>query len=42
MTDVRPVHPFTMLPGAGPACEGDDCLPAPGALQQADPTSAGS
>jgi hypothetical protein len=27
MTDVRPITPFTMLPGAGPACEGDDCLP---------------
>ena len=22
------IAPFTMLPGAGPACEGDDCLPA--------------
>ena len=27
MTDLRPIQPFTMLPGAGPACEGDDCLP---------------
>jgi hypothetical protein len=34
---------FTMLPGAGPACEGEDCLPVPaGAPQQADPASAGS
>jgi hypothetical protein len=22
------VVPFVMLPGTGPACEGDDCLPA--------------
>ena len=21
------ITPFVMLPGAGPACEGDDCLP---------------
>ena len=28
MSDVRPIPAFTMLPGAGPACEGDDCLPA--------------
>jgi hypothetical protein len=33
MSDVVPAQPlapiaFTMLPGAGPACEGDDCLPA--------------
>ena len=28
MSDVLPIQPFTMLPGAGPACEGDDCLPA--------------
>jgi hypothetical protein len=28
VTDVRVIQPFTMLPGAGPACEGDDCLPA--------------
>jgi hypothetical protein len=35
MTDLRPNAPiatlpiaFVMLPGAGPACEGDDCLPA--------------
>ncbi len=27
------ITPFVMLPGAGPACEGDDCLPA---LQGAD------
>ena len=26
MSDLRPIA-FTMLPGAGPACEGDDCLP---------------
>ncbi|GAA2754365.1 hypothetical protein [Amnibacterium kyonggiense] len=27
---AEPLAPiaFTMLPGAGPACEGDDCLPA--------------
>ena len=24
---VAPIA-FVMLPGAGPACEGDDCLPA--------------
>ena len=29
MTEVRPLQPLTLLPGAGPACEGDDCLPAP-------------
>ena len=33
MNDAAPAQPlapiaFTMLPGAGPACEGDDCLPA--------------
>jgi hypothetical protein len=28
MNDVPPIPAFTMLPGAGPACEGDDCLPA--------------
>ena len=22
------IVPFVVLPGAGPACEGDDCLPA--------------
>ena len=27
MSDVAAITPFTMLPGAGPACEGDDCLP---------------
>ena len=27
MSDPKPIA-FTMLPGAGPACEGDDCLPA--------------
>lgn len=27
MSDVRPLQPLTLLPGAGPACEGDDCLP---------------
>jgi hypothetical protein len=27
MSDVLPIPAFTMLPGAGPACEGDDCLP---------------
>jgi hypothetical protein len=27
MTAGEPIRPFTMLPGAGPACEGDDCLP---------------
>jgi hypothetical protein len=21
------ITPFVMLPGAGPVCEGDDCLP---------------
>ena len=26
-TALAPIA-FTMLPGAGPACEGDDCLPA--------------
>jgi hypothetical protein len=36
------ITPFQMLPGAGPVCEGDDCLPVPGALQQADPAPAGS
>ena len=36
------ITPFVMLPGAGPACEGDDCLPTPAALQQADPAPAGS
>ncbi|MGT2426828.1 hypothetical protein [Amnibacterium kyonggiense] len=25
-TAAAPIR-FTMLPGAGPACEGDDCLP---------------
>ena len=29
MSDALPIRPFTMLPGAGPACEGDDCLPEP-------------
>jgi hypothetical protein len=28
MSDLRPLQPLTLLPGAGPACEGDDCLPA--------------
>jgi hypothetical protein len=27
MNELKPIA-FTMLPGAGPACEGDDCLPA--------------
>jgi hypothetical protein len=43
MSDVRPIPSFTMLPGAGPACEGDDCPPSTvGVPQQADPTAAGS
>ena len=28
MSGALPIPGFTMLPGAGPACEGDDCLPA--------------
>ncbi len=28
------ITPLVMLPGAGPACEGDDCLPAD-SLQEA-------
>ena len=27
MSELKPIA-LTMLPGAGPACEGDDCLPA--------------
>ena len=37
MSEVRPIA-FTMLPGAGPACEGDDCLPAV-SLLDAQPAS---
>jgi hypothetical protein len=36
------ITPFVMLPGAGPACEGDDCLPTAAAPQQADPAPAAS
>ena len=28
MSEAAPIRPFTMLPGSGPACEGDDCLPS--------------
>ena len=34
MSDVRTIQPFTMLPGAGPACEGDDCLPAASLVEE--------
>lgn len=35
------VVPLVMLPGSGPACEGDDCLPAVPA-EQARPDGAAS
>ena len=38
MSDVPAIQPFTMLPGAGPACEGDDCLPA-ASLSETQPAS---
>jgi hypothetical protein len=37
MSDLK-VPPFVMLPGAGPACEGDDCLPA-ASLPEQQPAS---
>ncbi len=33
-TAVAPIA-FVMLPGAGPSCEGDDCLPAASLAQEA-------
>jgi hypothetical protein len=42
VSEAEPIRPFTMLPGAGPACEGDDCLPEVPALQQSEGAPAGS
>ena len=28
------ITPFTILPGVGPVCEGDDCLPEPAAATE--------
>jgi hypothetical protein len=43
MSEVLPIPAFTMLPGAGPACEGDDCLPVTSpTADAAAPASAGA
>jgi hypothetical protein len=34
------ITPFVMLPGSGPACEGDDCLPDLPAAEQPRDASA--
>ena len=34
------VTPFVLLPGAGPVCEGDDCLPAASLAAAALPAAA--